>query len=213
VVLRVLRPAESALRRLIFIAARGLVLKPRPARAAPVGLSARTDAKRISAFQLVDPLKHFAPIAQEPASAEDIGFTEVWHDDEGDLEDEDDAYNNAALPRISVPGLYDPAFIAPLPALPLNDEINAVHLCQRLAALKRALENLPRQARRLARWQAKRALILQTNPRTMRLSPFRPGFPPGYRLSIRPGGRHEVDQVLKECHALALDLRDRPDTS
>jgi hypothetical protein len=214
VVLRVLRPAESALRRLIFIAARRLVLKPRPARPAPVGLCARTDAKRISTFQLIDPLKHFAPIAQEPASAEDTDFTEVWHDDEDDLEDEDNDYA-AALPRISVPGLYDPTFFPTPPALFLNDEINAAHLCQRLAALKRALENLPRQARRLARWQAKRTAALRDMKafKPLRLSPFRPGFPPRHRLSIRPGGRHEVDQILKECHALALDLRDRPDTS
>jgi hypothetical protein len=209
VVLRVLRPAESALRRLIFIAARGLVLKPRSARPAPVGLVARTDATRISAFQLIDPLKHFAPIAEDVAVTKDINFTEVWDDREDDLEDEDDAYDSAALPRISVPGLYDPAFFPPPPALILYDEINALHLCKRLAALKRALENLPREARRLARWQAKRNVILQTKPRIMRLSPFRPGPPPGSRLRIR----HEVDQVLKECHALALDARDLPDTS
>ncbi len=211
VVLRVLRPAESSLRRLIFIAARGLVLKPRAARPAPVGLVSRADATRISAFQLIDPLKQFAPIAQEPASAEDIDFTEVWHDDEHDLEDEDDAYDSAALPRISVPGLYDPTFIAPPPALCLNNEINAVHLSKRLAALKRALENLPREARRLARWQAKRTAAFRDMKafKPLRLSPFRPSPPPGARLHIR----HEVDQVLKECHALALDARDRPDTS
>ena len=36
-VLRVLRPAESALRRLIVVAARGLVVSPAPSRSRPAG--------------------------------------------------------------------------------------------------------------------------------------------------------------------------------
>ena len=54
----VLRPAESAVRRLIVIAARGLVLKPRASRPLPAGLAGHASAhfERIPAFCLFDPL-------------------------------------------------------------------------------------------------------------------------------------------------------------
>ncbi|MGL4489820.1 MAG: hypothetical protein ACRCU5_10295 [Rhizobiaceae bacterium] len=205
IVLRVLRPAEAALRRLIFIAACGLAVKPRLTRPAPVGLAARTGREPMPAFQLIDRLKRFAPFAEE---AETLEYSEDW-DHEGFENEQKDACEITTLPRISLPGHYDPVFVPPEPSPSPDDPINAAHLCRRLAALHRALANLPREARRLARWQARRGLVLQSKPQTIRLSPFRPGSPPGHRLR----GRHEVDQVLRECHALALDARDRPDTS
>jgi hypothetical protein len=58
-VLSILRPAESALRRLIVIAARGLVAKPAPARPMPKGLIIRSGGNRLS-FQLFDRRKRFA---------------------------------------------------------------------------------------------------------------------------------------------------------
>ena len=58
--LGVLRPAESALRRLIVIAARGMVAKPAPVRSMPQGLVIRGGGKRLS-FQLFDRRKRFAP--------------------------------------------------------------------------------------------------------------------------------------------------------
>ena len=60
-----LRPTESAVRRLIIIAARGIVSKLRAARAFrafPAGLSIHKDAERIPACCLIDPLKRFAPV-------------------------------------------------------------------------------------------------------------------------------------------------------
>ncbi|MGB8313529.1 MAG: hypothetical protein WCE69_03495, partial [Aestuariivirga sp.] len=58
-VLRVLRPAESALRRLIVVAARGLVLKPALTRSRPAGpiKTKKGLPPRSSAFQLFDPRK------------------------------------------------------------------------------------------------------------------------------------------------------------
>ena len=56
-VLRVLRPAESCLRRLIVVAARGLVLAPaapRPRRAGAVK-PRKVGTPRVSSFQLFDP--------------------------------------------------------------------------------------------------------------------------------------------------------------
>ena len=63
-VLRVLRPAESALRRLVVIAARGLVVKlapSRPMRAGPIG---KGGGSRPPSFQLFDPRKNFAELRQ-----------------------------------------------------------------------------------------------------------------------------------------------------
>ncbi|MGB8816678.1 MAG: hypothetical protein WCC66_02040, partial [Rhizobiaceae bacterium] len=73
-----------------------------------------------------------------------------------------------------------------------------------------ALGDLPRQARRLARFQARRDLARKSSApfKPMRLSIFRPGLPPGWRQ--RP--IHEVDDVLRECHGLALHAVNGPDT-
>ncbi|MBL8893573.1 MAG: hypothetical protein JNJ53_03165, partial [Rhizobiales bacterium] len=58
--------------------------------------------------------------------------------------------------------------------------------------------DIPRQAMRLARWQARP----KEERRPERWSPLRPGRPPGFRKrSI-----HEVDDILKECDWLARNV-------
>ena len=69
----------------------------------------------------------------------------------------------------------------------------------------RALDTIPHQARRLIRWQAKRDAALKAF-RPTRLSPMRPGLPPGWRERRL----HEVDDILRECHGLANDLLNAP---
>ncbi len=208
-VLLILRPAESAVRRLIIIAAYGLILTPRPSRLFPGNIPAGTGQPRLPAFQLIDPLKRFSASVSLVENSEQIDF---WAEDE-DAEEADiceGADGKNTLPRISLPGYLDPVF-AP-PAEPLNAAfINAAQLGRRLAALKRALENLPREAKRLARWQAKRTLVLasQSGAKPIRLSAHRPGRPPGFRLNPT----HEVDSILRECHGLMLDRLAAPDTS
>ena len=61
-VLRVLWPAESAVRRLIVIAARGLVVKLKPAasRPMPAGPIGKGGGSRLPSFQLFDTRKNFA---------------------------------------------------------------------------------------------------------------------------------------------------------
>jgi hypothetical protein len=183
-----LRPAESAVRRLIIIAARGLVVKLKlgAARAFPAGLSLHTSADRIPAFCLIDPLKRFAP--------EDFEWGKT---------------KEQVLPRISVPGLFDPVF--PQQAtLDTDDMIAASALGRRVQALRFALDHLPQQARRLARWKARRELARRAGLKPDRLSPFRPGFAPGYHRS-KP---QEVDDILSECHHFAREAWDwTPDTS
>jgi hypothetical protein len=183
-----LRPAESAVRRLIIMAARGIVVKLRlgAARAFPAGLAVNKDAARIPAFCLIDPLKRFAPDDFE------WGKTKVQ-----------------SLPRISVPGIFDPVFPPPQ-QLPTDDMIAAAALGRRVQALRFALDHLPQQARRLARWKAKCDLARQAGGKPGRLSPFRPGYAPGYH-------RHkpqEVDDILSECHHFAREAwHEKPDTS
>ena len=186
-VLRVLWPAESAMRRLIVIAARGLVVKLPPARPVPrpkpVGSIRKGGGSRLS-FQLFDPRKNFTPRRKftrlEPrihVLENDSTMTTLWA-----------ARRPAAVP----------------PPQPSDALVNAVPLTRRLEALKLALEDLPRQARRMARWRARR----ENMPSPKFRSPLRPGRPPGHRR--KPV--HLVDEVLIECHGLAWDAL-KPDTS
>ncbi len=169
--LALLRPAESAARRLILLMARGLVLPARrpPALAFAAAGRRAPPADRAPAFRLFDRTKRLSRVVK--------------------------AAPPAGIPRIRT--FWGPPTPPPEPAArpalrpapsPL---VEARRLGLRLAALQHALVNLPQQARRLARWRAQRPLRL----------PLRPGRPPGWRAD---GGR-DVDRVLRECHALALD--------
>jgi hypothetical protein len=185
-----LKPAESAVRRLIIIAARGIAVKLKlsAARVFPGGLSIKSNPDRVPAFCLIDPLKRFAPEDFEWGKSKAQEF-----------------------PRISVPGLFDPVF-PPQPALDNGDMVASASLGRRVQALRFALDNLPREARRLARWKARRELARQSGLKSKpgRLSPFRPGFAPGYHRS-KP---QEADEILSECHHFAREAWDeKPDTS
>ena len=183
-VLRVLWPAESAVRRLIIIAARGLVVKLAVSRAKPVGPIGKGGGSRPPSFQLFDPRKNFAvrrrkgrrPVPRIHILGSDNRVVTLWE----------------ARPR------------AANSAPPPDGLVGAARLSRRLRALKLALEDLPRQARRLARWRVRRENA--KNPKFK--SPLRPGRPPGYRR--KPV--HLVDEVLIECHGLAFDAM-KPDTS
>jgi hypothetical protein len=86
---------------------------------------------------------------------------------------------------------------APLPLPPDRQApVDGVRWRLRLAALEGALADLPRQARRLARWRARRDSALRPH------QPMRPGSPPGWRA--RPD--RAVDDVLRECQLLAHDV-------
>jgi hypothetical protein len=180
-VLRVLRPAESAVRRLIVIAAKGLKVKLPPSRPMPKGGIAGKGGARRPVFPLFDPRKNFAPRRRYVSDRCAPRVLLYWNED-GEL----------VSPR------RDP------PPPPDDGLIDATRLGRRLEALKLALADLPRQARRLVRARARRAKV----PRLQLQSPMRPGHPPGHRK--KPA--HEVDDVLFNCHLLARDA-ERPDTS
>jgi hypothetical protein len=174
--LSVLRPAESAVRRLIVIAARGVVVKPQAIHPMPAGLALGRRGGAMS-FQLFDARKRFGVRRRDRIAT---GGPRVLTFGAGPL-----------VPLFQ----RRPAVLAE----PKRDdgEVSAARLSRRLQAIKLALENLPRQAHRLARWQARRDRM--THPKFK--SPLRQGLPPGHRKE--PKG--EVDFVLRECHALARD--------
>ncbi|MFO0991483.1 MAG: hypothetical protein U1E67_06080 [Hyphomicrobiales bacterium] len=84
--------------------------------------------------------------------------------------------------------------------------VSAKHLVRRLVAVLDAVQDIPRHAMRLARWDAKPF----DERRPERSGPLRSGRPPGYRQR----NIHEVDQILKDCDWLArLGNPPRDDTS
>lgn len=235
-VLRLLRPAESATRRLIIALARGLVVTLPPPRkapqagrtkivstvprngigtgivmpsAAPGGSSSAHATPRALSLPLFDPMQHpFRP--RRP--------------------------RQNGVPRISFPGFTQPFPIASrCPPTP-DDAVDSGCLCRRLEALASALDDLPRQARRFARWRIRRDAAGAQNKehrdtaraedknrdaagaqnekgrapgRIRRIWPLRMGRPPGSRR--RPS--HEVHEVLTAAHGLAFWALEHPDTS
>jgi hypothetical protein len=176
--LNVLRPAESAVRRLIVIAAQGVVVKLHAVRAMPAGLAlSKAGSVRVS-FQLFDARRRSGVL--QPRSA-----------------------GPKVEPRVFVFGanplvpLFQPQKPAGAEAEPGDGMAGAERLGRRLQAIKMALENVGAQVKRLARWQARRDRM--ANPKFR--SPLRPGLPPGHRNEPR----EDIDRTLSECHALARD--------
>ena len=174
---RVLHPAESAVRRLIVIVAHGLTVTPSPCRPFPQELGrSRAGGARVS-FQLFDTRKRpgFRPRHAGPRPVPRIfGF--------------------GASPLVP---LFQPRSAIPADAPPTDEFASLERLGRRLAAIKMALENLPRQAKRLVRWQARRDRMQRPTFK----SPLRPGLPPGYREEFED----EIDRRRIRCHALARE--------
>ncbi len=189
-----LRPAEAAARRLIVIAARGLVLASSATRSFAWAGQARAAAdERIPAFRLFDPKGRFPRLVRvAPAGIPRIRT--FWG-----------APALAAPPPPPAPRSHDP-----------EAAVGSARLRLRLAALEAALADLPGQARRLARWRAcwQARSAERGGPASRPPSPLRIGRPPGWRAKAGAA----IDAVLHDCHALALDAlaldsRARPDTS
>jgi hypothetical protein len=155
---------EASARRLITIAARGLVVEPRAKRAGPSGAIPKGSGGRVPAFPLFDPRRHAGPSRER-----------------------------------TIPGFgpnvrgFDGTGIAPPPPVTLSrdDPVSIARLRRRIEAALAALEDIPGQARRLARRYA-----AQERP----IRPMRPGRPPGYNAR----GKTPLDLLLADCHELAL---------
>ena len=176
---RVLHKAESAVRRLIVVAARKLVVPLPSARPMPQGLvivgRGLAGTQRV-AFQLFDDRQHFF--------------------------DSEVNVSASGGPRIRVVGDADPygQFLAQFAKPPdhLSSAAGTLNLRRRLEAVERALGNLRREAKRMVRWRARR--IRMGQPKFS--SPIRPGPPPGNNKHSKA----DIDSVLRECHGLAWDV-------
>ena len=179
-VLHTLRPAESALRRMIFVMATELerngYVPPKWMKSAPLVkpiVAGGEGRVRVPAFRLTDPRKWFWWIGTKsrPRAKHMPRITIIGYDDDDD--------------RPAPP---------PPPSVPTEDDLlDADGLCNRLLALKTALDDLPRQAKRMVRLKAR-------DPRQFVFKhPMRPGLPPGWRWK----GEEEIDEVLKVCHQIA----------
>ena len=206
-ILRLLRPAESAARRLIIASARGMtVALPQPRKRetkpttvepllrrfgiavvmSPADIASAAAARRTAALRAARPRKPCLPLFDPPRRFLRLPKTRI--------------VPAHAAPRILLPGLVQPYSLPPLPSP--DDAIDATRLALRLAALAAALDDLPGQARRFARWRARYdALILPCEAgevsrrdgggtrktpapgRFRRISPLRRGRPPGGRLT------------------------------
>ena len=177
--LSMLVPMEAAARRLVSIVARDMVAALPVRRGTPKTVRKarpeKPDAERTPPFALADRLRD--PLARFrrrcPARL---------------------------APRISFLGESVPGRHPPEPSD--GDLIEAAALRSRLDALRGALDDLPGQARRLARWTARQRQRREKGLHS-RTSPIRSGRPPGHRAR----GRRAVDRILADCHGLALDCR------
>ena len=223
-VLRLLRPAESAARRLIVAAGCGLAVtlparRPRAlapkkpplllrggkgtglvlpwgARLAAGATGGKPDLRQPVLCQPAAPRRFLAFPLLDPLRPPKK-YRRRW-------------VRQATIPRISVPGFGAVHPVAPRPVPMPGDRLDATRLALRLDALGRALGDLPGEALRFARWRARRDSRLareraggvanKNARRCTRLGPLRPGRPPGARnwtgrLSGRLPGRQ-----LREVH-------------
>ena len=190
-VLFVLRPSEAAFRRVVFVAVlvRGIVapLAQRAAKAGTAEKRARGEGRKRAAlpFKLIDPRKNFDLFPDRPKYVSGPGpwVTDLWSDDP--------IYDRSALYA------HQEKMKRPPPSP--DDDIGAAALCRRMNALMAALQDLEGQTRRMAKLLA-RIKTQKTEVGKFPLRVMRPGLPPGYRQRQK----HEVDEVLVECHQLAL---------
>jgi len=192
-ILRVLRPAESATRRLAAVKARELetVDYTAPAKRKRSVPSGKKRGPRAPQFCLIDPRKDLPELhphrhqkkrkpRSQPSTEPQIQVRIAGFDGQPDF-------------------IWSEPKSLPMP----NDELNAGAICRRMVALKLALEDLPKQAKRYVREVAKR----KAAPSGIKsIPPLRFGWPPGFRKRRI----HEIDEILWECHCLE---RRPPDTS
>jgi hypothetical protein len=175
--LALLRPAESAARRLIVISARGLAVAPRLPRAFSDALRQRLAARdgsasagmsRPPAFRLFDRRKRFGRIFR-PLKLAGTPRIRTFRDSGASIPAAPPVFRQA---QDECGGRTDP-----------NALVDAGRLRLRTAALQRALADLPHQARRLARWRAR-------PPRSGREGGLAAPARPSARLAPACGSRH-----------------------
>lgn len=211
-ILALLRPLEAAARRLVIVVARDLVvpLAPRKVRPEPDTVFVRNGkGTGIVLPYGVKPsaiLPNLVPqrAAPRPVALALLDPLPEWpggrHRQVG------------GVPRILVPGGSGPRLIQGRRRLSSDGRVDATRLTLRLRAVGRVLDDLPRQARRFARWRC-RAAAQNPEPgmagKVRRIWPLRPGRPPG---SCR-GSAQQVHEILADLHYFAIRALERRDSS
>ncbi|MFI0844552.1 hypothetical protein, partial [Mesorhizobium sp. IMUNJ 23232] len=238
-ILLLLRPAESAARRLIIAAAQGIVvtlppLRPRKLKSKisdtvaamrRLGLAvnlSREDFARFEAERKAAERRAARPRGQNLSLLDPLKYPF--------------RIRRRYVPAHAVPRIRslddDAPYVPPPPSPPSqNDPINAAKLTLRLDALGQALDDLPGQAQCFARWKARNdaglardkaardAAAAQGKPgpvRFRRFSPLRRGRPPGGRLPRfdpdvpKRKNIREVDEILAHANAMAYYALEPP---
>ncbi|MEM0898443.1 MAG: hypothetical protein AAGI92_00650 [Pseudomonadota bacterium] len=190
----ILRPAESALRRLIFVMAMRLERPPQP-----IVSGVKSKATRRAGTKLANANKinsNSFTVRTRPTTQsfrlrdrrKDFGH--LFYDEADEV----------ALPVVSGTEQID------------NKPVIATNLVKRIVAIKNALDDLPREARRMRKLLHARQRWLvgdekhTTVSRRIPLPPLRPGLPPGARLRPPKYGqirRQETEAILEEADWLA----------
>jgi hypothetical protein len=211
-----LRSAESAVRRLIVVAARNIKVEPRPKRPMPKGLT-RSRNGTFQGKNHGNGQAHGQGQSQEkkPSKPSFNLFDPERRADFGRVRRRR-RRGPKVEPRVHViypSNPHVPWFLRGRPAPPpppreveavKDNTVSAKGLCRRLFAIMNALTHMEREAERYARLFAKP--VEERRPRRDRA--LRYGRPPGWR--DKP--THEVHEILKECHWLISELP-KPDTS
>jgi hypothetical protein len=187
-IMSVLRCAEAAVRRLIVAAARGMPVKPHVPRPGPKGnieKKENSSRKRNPAFQLEDT----RPPMQRQEPQRKFNFNTIAP---ADITPE---FNRAFEKH------RRKLMAEPKPPPVRDGKVNAASLIARLQAIAFALGDLNHQAKRYLRWRARRERISKT--RLIYVNPIRPGPPP----YVHKKARHEVEEILRDCHWLAWEAR------
>jgi hypothetical protein len=221
-VLRLLRPAEAAARRLVIIAARNIVV------AAPAPQTSARPAKPRPPLARAVPIRGFglavrAPLPVDPPRPARPPCLPLF--------DTLPRFGKRRSSRSGTPRISFPGFLAPFPVRPAPtpfDPIETTGIGHRFAALEDVLDDLPRHAGRFARWRARRdAALMRAReaaslaaqggdpaPRWQgRFRPLRPGRPPGRHPARSSTEPHEVHAILDITHGLAVWALEPPDTS
>ncbi len=216
VLLGLLRPAESAVRRLIVIAARGLAVPPRRHRPERIGGQGSRRAGAVAKLHDAQSDGMAATLARQPLT---MSLTMSLP-----LLDPLPCWPRKRVARVGVPRISVPNVTALFPVAPRrqpmpDDPIDAARLNRRLSALSADLDDLPARAQRFARWMAARNSASAPNSRPgartrhRRVWPLRPGRPPGHRRSRGRRPVHEIHELLDDIHGLAMWALQSPDTS
>ena len=198
-ILAILRPAEFAARRLLAMAACKLDLDVGPIRVggsiAPSSPPGRGDEKSAA---LRKPAESGEGAGSDPASVKIPPFA---------LFDPFKPFGEPWLTEEEIAALGTPVMSDSFaPYISSGEPVDARALCLRIAALRNALADFDGHALRLARWRARRAA---GSGRPVRLTPFRPGRPPGWVKNPKT----EIEELLQEVHFLGLDAWTVPNTS